>query len=114
MKSLENLFIGTVQAQESSAPAASQPAQGNIFGMLLPMAVVFGIFYLLLIRPQAKQRKQHQELLKGIKKGDEVVTSAGIHGKISGIADTVVTLEIADNVRVKIDRQQIASIKAAS
>ncbi len=79
--------------------------------MFLPMILVFVIFYFLLIRPQSKQRKQHQELLNTLKKGDEVVTSAGIHGKVHGVADNVVTLEIADNVRVKMDKQQITSVK---
>ncbi len=82
--------------------------------MFLPMILVFGIFYLLLIRPQSKQRKKHQELLGKLKKGDDVVTTSGIHGKIAGVADTLVTLEIADNVRVKMDRQQVATIKQAA
>ena len=81
--------------------------------MFLPMILVFVIFYFLMIRPQSKQRKQHQQLLQNLKKGDEVVTSAGIHGKIYGVADNVVTVEIADNIRIKMDKQQVATVKAA-
>ncbi len=82
--------------------------------MFLPMVLVFGIFYLLMIRPQQKQRKQQQQMVGALKKGDEVVTSAGIHGKIHGVADNIVTLEVADNVRIKLDKQQVASLKPAS
>jgi preprotein translocase subunit YajC len=82
--------------------------------MFLPMVLVFVIFYFLMIRPQQKQRKQHQVLLQGLKKGDEVVTTAGIHGRVHGVADNVVTLEIADNVRIKMDKQQVASVKTAA
>ncbi len=79
--------------------------------MFLPMVLVFVIFYFLMIRPQQKQKKKHQELLNNIKKGDEVVTSAGIHARVHGIADNIVTLEIADNVRIKMDKQQVALVK---
>lgn len=80
--------------------------------MFLPMILVFAVFYLLLIRPQAKQRKKHQEMIQAVKKGDEVVTTSGIHGKIAGIADAIVTLEVAENFRLKIDKTQIATVKA--
>lgn len=82
--------------------------------MFLPMIIVFGIFYLLMIRPQAKQKKQHQQLVQNLKKGDEVVTTSGIHGKIAGVADNLVTLEIAENIRIKMDKQQIATVKQAA
>ena len=82
--------------------------------MFLPMIIVFGIFYLLMIRPQAKQKKQHQQLVQNLKKGDEVVTSAGIHGKIAGVVENLVTLEIAENIRIKLDKQQVATVKQAA
>ena len=112
MAHLENLFFGTAQAQTqttTSAPASGGP--GGALGMFLPMIAVFAIFYLLMIRPQQKQRKKHLELVNNVKKGDEVVTSAGIHAKVHGVADNIVTLEIADNVRIKMDKQQIATVK---
>jgi preprotein translocase subunit YajC len=79
--------------------------------MFLPMVLVFVIFYFLMIRPQQKQRKKQQEMVNNLKKGDEVVTSAGIHARVHGIADSIVTLEIADNVRIKMDKQQVATVK---
>ena len=88
--------------------------QANPIVSMAPLILMFVVLYFLMIRPQSKQRKQHQELLKTLKKGDEVVTTAGIHGKIAGVADTLITLEIAENVRVKMDRQQVATIKAGA
>ncbi len=79
--------------------------------MFAPMVLVFVIFYFLMIRPQQKQRKQHAEMLSHIKKGDEVVTTSGIHARVHGVTDTVLTLEIANNVQIKIDRAQVATIK---
>ena len=114
MKTLGELFTSTVQTQETSAPSAGQPPKGGIVSMFFPMAVVFVIFYFLMIRPQAKQRKQHQTLLQGLKKGDEIITSSGIYGKIAAIADNIATIEIAENIRIKMDKQQVATVKASS
>lgn len=110
MINLKEIFSGTAQAQ---APASSSAAPGGAFGMFLPMIFVFVIFYLLLIRPQAKQRKKHQEMIKGLKKGDEVVTAAGIHGKISSLNEGTLMLEVAENIRFKLDKGQVVSVKAA-
>lgn len=87
-----------------------KPAGGTL-GLFAPMILVFLIFYFLLIRPQAKKQKQHQVLLKGIKRGDEVITAAGIHGKITSVTDNTVGVEIAENVRVRMEKKQIAQIK---
>ena len=113
MKNFDGIFIGTATAQESSPPPTGQSYKGGSFGMFLPMILVFVIFYFLMIRPQQKQRKQHLALVQNLKKGDEVVTTAGIHGKIAGVADTVLTVEIAENVRIKMDKTQVASVKTA-
>lgn len=79
--------------------------------MFLPMILVFVIFYFLMIRPQAKQRKKHQSMIQGLKKGDEVVTSAGIHGRVTAVADNIATVEIAENVRIKVDKFQVSQVK---
>ena len=91
-----------------AADAAASPATNPIAGFL-PMILIFIVFYFLLIRPQQKKAKAQQEFLSNLKKGDEVVTGGGLHGRITGLTDTVVTLEIADNVRVKVSRQYILS-----
>ncbi|MFO7761717.1 MAG: preprotein translocase subunit YajC [Thermodesulfobacteriota bacterium] len=82
---------------------------GNPLAGFIPLILIFAVFYFLLIRPQQKKAKQHQEFLKSLQKGDEVVTGGGMYGKITGLTDTFVTLEIADNVRVKVARQYILS-----
>lgn len=88
---------------------AQAPSPLNSF--LVPMVLVFAIFYLLLIRPQNKQRQEHQKMLASVDKGDEVVTAGGLHGRVVGTADEVLTLEIAnvkgERVRVKVDRKSI-------
>lgn len=114
MMHFENLFMSVAQAQ-TTAPAsgASAGPGGGALSMFLPMVLVFGIFYLLMIRPQQKQRKQHQALLQNLKKGDEVITTAGIHAKVFAILDNIVSLEVANNVIIKLDKQQVASVKTA-
>lgn len=91
----------------SLAYAADAAPAGSPLAGFIPMILIFVIFYFLLIRPQQKKAKAQQEFLKNLKKGDEVVTGGGLHGRITGLTDTVVTLEISDNVRVKVARQYI-------
>ena len=88
----------------SSAYAQDAATGGSITDMLLPMVVIFGAFYFLLIRPQQKRQNAHTALVAELSTGDEVVTSGGIFGKITGITDLYVTLEIAENVEIKIQR----------
>ena len=94
------------------AANGAAPGGGGIVSFI-PLILIFAIFYFLLIRPQQKKAKEHQAYLSNLKKGDGVVTSGGLHGEITGITDTVVTLEIADNLRVKVSRQHILGSKAA-
>jgi len=75
-----------------------------------PLVIMVVIFYFLLIRPQQKKQKDHRGMLANLQKGDEVLTQGGLQGKITGITDTVVTLEIAERVRVKIQRGYIAAL----
>lgn len=84
--------------------------QGSPFGAFIPLILMFVIFYFLLIRPQQKKAKQHKQLLASIKKGDRVISSGGLHGVVTGLADDVVTMEIAPKVRVKVSRGSIAGI----
>jgi preprotein translocase subunit YajC len=80
--------------------------QGGLM-QFLPLILIFVIFYFLLILPQQKKIKKHREFLKGLEKGKTVVTSSGIHGKITGLTDNIVTLEIAPNVKIKVSRDQV-------
>lgn len=82
--------------------------QGGGLGAFVPLILMFVIFYFLLIRPQQKKQKQHREMIGNLKKGDRIITSGGLHGRITGLSDTVVTLEISEKVRVKVARGNIA------
>jgi len=84
--------------------------QGGSLGAFIPLILMFVIFYFLLIRPQQKKAKMHKQMLSAIKKGDRVVSSGGLHGVITGIADDVVTMEIAPKVRVKVSRGSLSGI----
>jgi preprotein translocase subunit YajC len=77
---------------------------------LLPFAFIFIIFYFLLIRPQQKRQKEHQQLLSNLKTGDKVITSSGIHGLIANVKDTTFLVKIADNVKIEVDKNAIASV----
>lgn len=84
--------------------------QGSAIWSFLPIILIFVIFYFLLIRPQQKRSKDHRNLLSSLKEGDQVLTSGGIYGKITGIKDEKITVEISDKVRVKVNRGNIAGV----
>ena len=84
--------------------------QGSSLMTFLPIIFIFVIFYFLLIRPQQKQKKEHQNLLSNLKVGDNVLTAGGIYGRVTGIKDDRVTVEISDKVRVKVNRGHIAGV----
>jgi len=95
-----------------AAPAPQSPLQ-----MLVPMVAIFLIFYFLFIRPQQKKQRDQEALLKAIDKGDDVVTVGGLHGRVVGTTDDVLTVEIAalkgERVRVKVSRAKIDSVQKA-
>ncbi len=102
-------MTGIAYAQGAAAsPAASGMAS------FLPLILIFGVFYFLLIRPQQKKAKQHQQFLNELKKGAKVLTGGGIHGKITGLTDSTVTMEIADGVRIKVNRGSIITTAEAA
>lgn len=80
---------------------------GNMFPLLM-MLSIFVIFYFLLIRPQQKKAKEHRQFLENLKRGDRVVTSGGLCGEIITIGDQILTMEIADKVRVEVSRSYVA------
>ncbi len=77
---------------------------------IAPLLLVFAVFYFLLIRPQQRKQKEHRAMLANLKRNDEVITSGGLYGTVVQISDQVVTLEIAPNVRVRVVKEQIASL----
>ncbi len=99
-----NALIPSAWAQGAGPSASGQVAP------LLMMVVFIAIFYFLLIRPQQKKAKDHQAMIAKLSVGDEVVTSGGILGRITDVGDTFVTLEIADSVRIKVQKTQVTSL----
>lgn len=97
-----------------SVAAAGAPQQPGMFGMMVPFVAMFAILYFLMIRPQQKKVKEQQSMLESLKHGDEVLTTSGILGTITGITDKVVTVEVADDVRVKMMKSQVAQVLKGS
>ena len=91
---------------------------GGAFAQLLPLILIFAIMYFLLIRPQQKKQKQLEAMIKAIDKGDNVVTTGGLHGKVIGVTDDVLTLDIGgvkgERIKVKVARARIEQVDAAS
>lgn len=80
------------------------------FSGFIPLILMFVIFYFLLIRPQQKKSKDHRQMISNLKKGDRIITSGGIHGRITGMDETTLTVEIADKVRVKVARSNVSGL----
>jgi preprotein translocase subunit YajC len=94
-------------AYAQAAPGMTGPSP---LVTILPFILIFIIMYFLVIRPQQKKARAHQEMLNKLKKNDEVMTSGGIYGKVISLADNVVTLEVAPNVRIRVHRPQISAV----
>lgn len=101
-------WVSTAYAQ-SGAPAAV-PA-GAVWHQFVLLGLMVVIFYVLLIRPQQKRMKEHQALIDGLQREEDVVLQSGIHGRIKAMTEQVLTIEIADGVRIKVDRQSVARKK---
>jgi preprotein translocase subunit YajC len=105
-------FEGIAYAQSAAKGAGA--GEQVIFTTVIPLVFLFGIFYFLLIRPQAKKASELQKMLAGLKRNDEVVTTGGMIGRINELGEKVVVLEVAPNVRVRVERAQIAALSTHS
>jgi len=85
-------------------------AGGGDISFIIMMAVVFAIFYFLMIRPQQQRQKEIKKMRENLNHGDMVITAGGIHGKVTGLTDTIVTLEIAEKIRIKVSREYIGTV----
>lgn len=92
------------------APPQQGQGGGEIYSTLIMFALIIGIFYLMIIRPQQKRAKEREALLGQIKKGDKIITAGGIHGEIVGVDEKTLLIEIADKVKVKIERNSISVV----
>jgi preprotein translocase subunit YajC len=89
---------------------AAGGAQPNALVQLLPLILIFVVFYFLLIRPQAKRAKEHKAMVAALAVGDEVVTSCGILGRVTEAGEQFLTVEVAEGVRVKVQRHTVSSV----
>jgi preprotein translocase subunit YajC len=93
----------------SSAHAQNDATSGGLMSFL-PLIIIFVIFYFLLIRPQMKRAKEHKKLVSELGNGDEVVTNGGLLGRITNVGESFVTIEVAESVKIKVQRHAIASV----
>jgi len=94
----------------SCIPSGEEGRGGNPLLTLLPIVLIFAVFYLLLIYPKQREQKKHMEMVSQLKKGDEVITSSGIHGKVVGVMDRIVVLKIAENVKIEMEKSHIGTV----
>lgn len=108
-------FIDIAHAMAPGQPGgAGQGGAGGLLGSILPLVLIFVVFYFLLIRPQQKRAKEHKNMIDNLKKGDKIITSGGIYGVIESVGANTVTLKIGENVKVKLGKTYIASLRASS
>ena len=98
-----------VLLQDAPPAAPSQSPLGGWTSML-PLLLIFAIFYFVMIRPEGKKRKDREAMLQRIKKGDRVMTTGGMYASVAQVQDDVITLQVADGVRVRFSRQAIQSV----
>lgn len=107
-------FLASATTAWADGPAAAAPAMGRDgFSPLIPALLIFVVLYFMMIRPQQKRAKQHQEFLTGLKRGDLVVTNGGIIGTVKTVSERFVTLEVDNNVHLKMLRSQVAESAAS-
>ena len=103
------MFISQALAQTAPAAAGGAGAESTLFS-LLPLVLMFVVLYFIMIRPQMKRQKEHKAMIEAVAKGDEVVTAGGMLGKVSKLGETYVSVEVANNVEVQVQRSAISQV----
>jgi preprotein translocase subunit YajC len=93
-----------------SQPQGGQNPTDSLISTLIMFALIIGIFYFMILRPQQKRQKERQKMLDQVKKGDKVVTAGGLHGTVAGIDDKTILLQVAENVKMKFDRSAVSAV----
>ncbi|MGF1552027.1 MAG: preprotein translocase subunit YajC [Paracoccaceae bacterium] len=102
------MFATPAYAQAAGGGAGA----GGFFVQLLPLILIFVIFYFLLIRPQQKRAKEHRQMVENLRRGDNIITSGGLHGKVAKVHDDDVDVEIAEGVRVRVVKSTVAQVRS--
>ena len=100
----------TLAFAQDTATSVQTGGTSSLMG-LMPIAVIFVIFYFLLIRPQKKQQQEHAKMISELSKNDEVITAGGVFGTIVNIQDDIITLRVDDNTRIKIQKNSVSKLK---
>lgn len=103
------MFISSALAQSAPASAAGGDLMSSLTGMI-PLILMFGVLYFVMIRPQMKKQKEQRAMIDALAKGDEVVTAGGVLGKVSKLGDSFLGLEIADSVEIQVQRSAVVQI----
>jgi len=103
------VFISQAHAQVAPAPAATESPFGNL-GTMLPLVLMFVVLYFVMIRPQMKRQKEHKTMVDALAKGDEIVTSGGLLGKITKIGESFIGIEIANGVEIQVQRSAVVQV----
>lgn len=105
------MFISPAFAQTAAAPAAAPAGDlGSILTNMWPIALMIVVLYFLILRPQMKKHKEHKSMIDALAKGDEVVTSGGLLGRVNGLPEGLITLEIASGVEVQMQRSAVVQV----
>ena len=97
-----------VQVAQLIPESGADGGAGGGLGFFLPLIALFLLMYAIIIRPQQRQQKEQRKMVAAVERGDQVVTSGGIHGRVTGVSDDVLTVEIAERVRVKLNRSAVS------
>ena len=108
------MWLEGIAHAQAAASSASGTSEQVLYTTIIPLGFLFAIFYFVLIRPQTKKASDHEKMLAALKRNDEVVTTGGMLGRIVELGDKVVTLEIAQGVKVRVERPQIAALSTYS
>ena len=103
------MFISNAWAQAAPAPTAGPDFFGSM-GSMLPLLLMFVVLYFIMIRPQMKRQKEHKSMVEALAKGDEVVTSGGLLGKISKVGETFLGVEVASGVEIQVQRSAVVQV----
>ncbi len=90
------------------APAASGNDQGSIVPTIIFMVAIFAVFYFLMVRPQRKREKEHEQMVRGLQKGDQVIAAGGIYGQIESISDDSIVIKVESGVTIRVARGSVA------
>jgi preprotein translocase subunit YajC len=96
-------------------PSPQGGGQGlGALGSLIPLVIIFVIFYFLLIKPQQKRAKEHRKMIENLKKGDKIITSGGLYGVVEAVSSNSITVKVAENVKVKLGKSYVAALRPPS